>query len=156
VHRGDVLPAVSNRSFRVEVALRQRAGDEGVLWALGDFIGGMVMYVEDSQLHFHYNGFGDTVDAAPVAIPPGDHRVVLEYEALGKRRGRGRLVVDDDPPRDWIEMSPTLTFGPFEGLDVGLDRRAPVSWRVRERHRTFPYRGTIDAVRIEPGARAAS
>ena len=156
VHRADVLPAVSNRSFRIEVGLRQGAGDEGVLWALGDFIGGMVMYVEDGHLHFHYNGFGDTVDVAPVAMPPGDHRVSLEYEALGERRGRGRLVVDDGPPGDWIGMSPTLTFGPFEGLDVGLDRRAPVSWRVRERHRAFPYRGTIEAVRIEPGLRAAS
>jgi arylsulfatase A-like enzyme len=154
VHRTDILPAVSNRSFRVEVTLRQRDGDEGVLWALGDFIGGMVMYVEGGRLQFHYNGFGDTVDVVPVDLAPGDHRLVLEYEALGGRRGRGRLVVDDGAPGDWIDMSPTLAFGPFEGLDVGLDRRAPVSWRLREQHRTFPYRGCIDAVRVEPGPRA--
>jgi len=112
------------------------------------------MYVEGGLLQFHYNGFGDTVDVAPVELAPGRHRVVLEYEALGERRGRGRVIVGDRAPGNWVDMSPTLAFGPFEGLDIGLDRRAPVSWRVRERHRTFPYRGTIDAVRFEPGPRA--
>jgi arylsulfatase len=154
VHRNDVMPAISNRSFRVRVALRQRAGDEGVLWALGDFIGGMVMYVEHGRLRFHYNGFGDVVEAPHVELPPGTHHVLLDYEALGDRRGRGRIVVAGGGVVDWTDFSPTLMFGPFEGLDVGLDRRAPVSWHVRDRHGTFPYTGTIEDVWIEPGPRA--
>ena len=40
---------------------------------------------------------------------------------------------------------------PFEGIDVGIDRRSPVSWDVYERHGPFPYRGAIEAVTYEPG-----
>ena len=44
--------------------------------------------------------------------------------------------------------------GFHEGLDIGLDRRAPVSWDVYQKHGAFRYTGTIRGVTIEPGARA--
>jgi arylsulfatase len=53
-------------------------------------------------------------------------------------------------------LSPTLMFGPFEGFDVGIDRRAPVSWQIYEQHGAFPYQGEIREVWIEPGKRPAS
>jgi len=43
---------------------------------------------------------------------------------------------------------------PFEGIDVGIDRRSPVSWSIYERFGPFPYTGTLHAVRYEPGALA--
>jgi arylsulfatase len=43
---------------------------------------------------------------------------------------------------------------PFEGIDVGIDRRSPVSWPVYERYGPFPYSGSIHTVRYEPGERA--
>jgi len=46
-----------------------------------------------------------------------------------------------------------LTFGIFEGLDVGLDRRGPVLRSLYERHGAFPYTGAIRDVRINPLAR---
>jgi arylsulfatase len=52
-------------------------------------------------------------------------------------------------------MSPTLSFGVFEGLDVGLDRRGPVFPDLFKRHGSFPYTGAIRDVRIAPGARAS-
>lgn len=52
-------------------------------------------------------------------------------------------------------MSPTLSFGVFEGLDVGLDRRGSVFPDLFDRHGSFPYAGAVRHVRIEPGARAA-
>jgi hypothetical protein len=44
---------------------------------------------------------------------------------------------------------------PFEGIDVGVDRRSPVSWPVFERHGSFPYSGVIESVRYAPGELAA-
>ena len=41
--------------------------------------------------------------------------------------------------------------GFHEGLDIGLDRRAPVDWALRERHGVFRYGGTIRDVVIESG-----
>jgi arylsulfatase len=40
---------------------------------------------------------------------------------------------------------------PFEGIDVGIDRRSPVSWSVYERHGTFPYNGILSSVTYVPG-----
>ena len=156
VHRSDVVPMVANRSFRIRTRLAQRAGDQGVLWALGDIIGGMVMYVEADRLNFHYNGFGEPTSFAPVDLPPGEHEAVLEYQALGQRRGRGRLLIDGAERIAWTELSPTLMVGLFEGLDVGLDRRAPVYWELYERHGAYRYTGRIAEVWIDPGQRATA
>ncbi|MFN0160395.1 MAG: arylsulfatase [Burkholderiales bacterium] len=156
LHRSDVIPMVSNRSFSVSVRFAQRAGDTGILWALGDIIAGMVMYVESDRLNFHYNGFSEPQDLPPVALAPGAHVATLEYEALGKRRGRGRLLLDGAEKVGWTELSPTLMVGIFEGLDIGLDRRAPVYWELYERHGAYPYTGEITDVNIIPGERAAN
>jgi arylsulfatase len=43
---------------------------------------------------------------------------------------------------------------PFEGIDVGLDRRSPVCWDVYERHGPFPFTGTIESVAYSPGTPA--
>ena len=47
---------------------------------------------------------------------------------------------------------PMLAYiAPFEGIDVGIDRRSPVSWDVYERHGPFPYTGTLHSVTYVPG-----
>ena len=41
---------------------------------------------------------------------------------------------------------------PFEGIDVGIDRRSsPVSWDIYQRHGPFPYTNTIQSVTYTPG-----
>ena len=42
-------------------------------------------------------------------------------------------------------------FIPWEGIDVGADRRSPVSWSLHQRHGAFPYTGTIHHVTYVPG-----
>ena len=43
-------------------------------------------------------------------------------------------------------------FLPFEGIDVGVDRRSPVSWDLYSRRGSFAYTGAIGEVRFLPGA----
>jgi arylsulfatase len=152
VHRADVFPLIASRSFRIRVRFDHREDDTGVLWAIGDPTGGMVLYVEDRCLHFHYNGFGDRTSLPGVALAAGERTVTLDYQALAEREGRGRLLVDDGEHVGWTRMAPTMVpYGVFEGLDVGLDRRGPVLWELYERHGAFAYTGRIHAVTIEPG-----
>ncbi len=40
---------------------------------------------------------------------------------------------------------------PFEGIDVGIDRRSPVDWDIYECDGPFPYSGTLRWARYEPG-----
>jgi arylsulfatase len=155
VHRWDLFPLIAERNFRIVVRFIHRATDQGVLWAIGDPTGGMVMWVEGGLLRFHYNGFGDMTDLPAVPLPPGDHIVTLEVEALGRREGRGRLLLNTNQPMPWARLTPTMViYGVFEGLDVGLDRRGPVLWSLYERLGAFPYSGEIHDVTITPGARA--
>jgi arylsulfatase len=154
VHRADVFPLIASRSFRIRVRFAHRGDDAGVLWAIGDPTGGLVMYVEDGRLHFHYNGFGEATSLPGVPLDVGPHAATLDYEAQGAREGRGRLLLDDVETVGWTRLAPTMVaYGVFEGLDVGLDRRGPVLWSLYERHGAFPYTGEIQDVTIEPGAR---
>jgi arylsulfatase len=151
VHRSVIAPLIGNRNFKIVARFRHGADDEGVLFAIGDVTGGVVLYIEVGVLRLTYNGFGRFHALAGPAVPEGEHRAVLEFEALGRRRGRGRLVLDTGDTGEWGELSPTLMGGFHEGLDIGLDRRAPVDWALRERHGIFHYGGTIRDVVIESG-----
>jgi arylsulfatase len=39
---------------------------------------------------------------------------------------------------------------PFEGIDVGIDRRSPVVWHLYEAHGPYPYTGTLHSVTYAP------
>jgi hypothetical protein len=84
-------------------------------------------------------------------VPEGERSAALEFEALGGRRGRGRLVLDGSATGELRDLSPTLMGGFHEGLDIGLDRRAPVDWTLWERRGIFRYGGTIHDVVVESG-----
>ena len=146
-----IAPLIGNRNFKIVARFRHGAGDQGVLFAIGDVTGGLVLYIENATLRLTYNGFGRFHALAGPPVPEGERRATLEYEALGRRLGRGRLVLDSHEPSEWGELSPTLMGGFHEGLDIGLDRRAPVDWALHERHGIFRYGGTIHDVVIESG-----
>lgn len=152
VHRGVVVPLIADRAYKISISLTHRASDQGVLFAIGDVTGGMVCYIEAGRLMLFYNGFGEHHQLAGPAAPAGEHVVTLEYEALGKRRGRGRLAITGGETGDWCDLSPTMLYGFHEGLDIGLDRRGPVSFDLKRRHGAFRYSGIIKELVIESGA----
>ena len=42
----------------------------------------------------------------------------------------------------------------MQGIDVGIDRRSPVSWEIYTRHGAFPYAGALESVTYTAGAYA--
>jgi arylsulfatase A-like enzyme len=151
VHRSVITPLIGDRNFKITTHFRHGSADQGVLFAIGDITGGLVLYIEDGRLRLTYNGFGEFHTLTGPAVSEGEHTATLEFEALGSRRGRGRLILDQGGGGDWTDLSPTLMAGMHEGLDIGLDRRAPVDWELRERHGVFRFSGTIDEVVIDSG-----
>ena len=86
----------------------------------------MALHVEDGRLQFFYNGYGELSELSPVMLAMGEIEATREYEALGDRQDRGRLLLLDGVAQTpWQAFSPTLMAGFHGGLDVGLDRRAP-------------------------------
>lgn len=146
------LQLVLLRSCTIRVALRFRAGDRGTLLAHGDQGGGYALYVEDDRLTFvHNDGHGQVreLDAGPLAEGCGE--VTLHLDAAAQLRWNVRIELDGREVATDEGYPMLWPMSPFQGIDVGIDRRSPVSWRRYEREGTFAYTGELDVVRYEPG-----
>ncbi|MGE3619092.1 MAG: arylsulfatase [Acidimicrobiia bacterium] len=145
---------ISGRSFRITVDWDHRPGDQGVLVAHGGQEGGYVLYVEDDTLHFAHNGFGTLRRLEPVTLRSLSRQVAVDVDAPGGSLWQVRLEVDGEVVGGVGEFPVLERFLPFGGIDVGIDRRSPVSWDLYRRHGCFPYTGALHAVTYTPGALA--
>jgi arylsulfatase len=145
---------IGMRSFDVRIRIDHAAGDQGVLVAHGDQGGGYAIYIEHDHIHYVHNGYGDmtVVDCGP--IEPGAREVTLAIESPGEIVWNARVFVDGHPVGEAPGLVMLMAIAPFQGIDVGIDRRSPVSWDLHERHGTFPYTGSIQDVTYTPGESA--
>jgi arylsulfatase len=151
---GTVAPLVADRDYRIECAFTWHAGEQGVLFALGDPIAGLALFVRDGAATFVYHGGGGRPATLAMPLDAGANVFTLRHRALGARRGEGTLALNGRAAGT-LDMSPTtiLGLGVGEGLDVGCDRKLHVTPLYGD-DGPFPYGGAIDYVRIEPGAQA--
>ena len=145
---------IFQKSFEVDVDLKWRPGDAGVLVAHGDQGGGYMLYVEDDRLLLAHNAYGDmtVLDCGPLA--KGASAVGLTVENPGRLQWNASVRVDGDTVAEAPGLVSLMAMAPFEGIDVGIDRRSPVSWDVYERHGPFPYTGDLVSVTYRPGEMA--
>jgi arylsulfatase len=111
------------------------------------------VYVLDDEVWFVYNdGRGLLRECSGGRIVPGSHRIELVVTAPGGVLWDAQLLVDREVTGALGGL--TMLFGmvPFEGIDVGIDRRSPVSWSIYERFGPFPFTGALHSVRYVPGA----
>lgn len=148
---------INFRSFRVHVQLDWVPGDAGTLLAHGDQGGGYGLYVLDDRLLYVHNAYGTMteVDCGPMLA--NTRGVFLEFEAPGEMKWNLSVSVDTGglggaiPVAQQDGLVLLAAMAPFQGIDVGIDRRSPVCWRIFEQHRTFPYAGTLHAATWTPG-----
>lgn len=148
-----VSPLIADRSFELTAWFDWRPDQEGVIVALGDRFAGMTAFVMDGALHFVYQLWNRPIELVPMPLQCGAQRFVLDYRALGDRKGQGTFTLNGQLLHAHVDLSPTLVRLPSGGLSVGLNRRQAVSARYADRG-TFRYTGVIDRVRIEPGLQA--
>jgi len=129
-------------------------GDRGTLVAHGDQGGGYALYVVDDRLHLAWNGYGTMTEVDGGVLTPGTKSVVLAVEAAGDLRVHVELLVDGTSVAAERDLPVLTAMAPFQGIDVGIDRKSPVSWSIRERFGTFPWTGTLQHVTYRPGEMA--
>jgi arylsulfatase A-like enzyme len=140
------------RSVHIRVQLHHHAADQGVLLAHGDQGAGYALYVLDGELFFvHNNGRGSMLEVSGGAMADGVREVVAELRATSERRWDLTLSVDGEVRATQAGIPMLFGIAPFEGIDVGIDRRSPVSWSIYERFGPFPYTGALDSVTYTPG-----
>lgn len=144
----------SLRSFDVVIDVSFSPGDEGVLVAHGDQGGGYSVYIEDAHLWFAYNDYGNLHEIDAGTLSPGSHVVTLRAAAVDNFAWDFAVLVDGVPTARLDHMNMLLWIAPLQGIDIGLDRRSPVSWPVYERHGSFPFTGNLVSVTYLPGEAA--
>lgn len=146
------LQLIMLRSFTIAVRVDHAETDSGILVAHGDQGGGYVIWIDDRGLHLGHNdgrGRFDVLDGGLVAA--GAREITASFAAPGSNRWIVTVAVDghlSETTADWPCLFP---MAPFEGIDVGLDRRSPVSWELYQQHGPHPYSGTIHEVQYVPG-----
>ena len=145
------LQLVNSRSFEVEVSLEMADGDSGTLVAHGDQGGGYALYVVDGRLLLVWNGYGSMTEVDGGRLAAGTSSIILAVEAVGNLAVHAELRVDETVVAAARDLPALTAMAPFQGIDVGVDRRSPVSWSIREAHGTFRWSGTIHHVTYRPG-----
>ena len=140
------------RSCRITIDFTLTESDRGILLAHGDQGGGYAVFVEGGHLWFTLNdghGTMHPIDGGPLV--PGHHEVVVAIDAQPRWRWNIGLECDGISVGAASDLPMLFPMSPFEGIDVGIDRRSPVSWELYERHGSFAFTGAIGWVRYEPG-----
>lgn len=153
VSRVVVGPLMADRDYTIRSHFDWQPGQQGVIFAIGEVFVGLVLYVMDDALHFVYHRWMSPIELPAVALTPGAQDVLLEYHALGKRQGEGRLLINGAEVVPTTALSPTIIGVHVEGIDIGLDRRQRISPRYAA-HGTFKYTGRIERVVVTPGPQA--
>jgi arylsulfatase len=104
-----------------------------VIVAQGGFPGGWSLYVKNGRPKYCYNFYG--IDhfhvEAGEALPPGSHRVRMDFEYDGGGVAKGgtvRLYIDDrEVGRGRVERTQPLPFASDEPLEIGCDGGSPVT-----------------------------
>lgn len=142
---------IGGRSFRITIDLDHQPGDQGILVAHGGQDAGYVVWIEDGQLWFEINEAGVPRRLDPMPLPGACRQIVVDVTAPGGRVWNIDVSADGGLGISATGLMQIFGFLPYEGIDVGLDRRSPVSWELYQRHGSFPYTGTITQVRYDPG-----
>ncbi len=151
LERWRCLQLIVFRSFAIDVDLDHRPGKAGTLFAHGDQGGGYGLYVENDSLLFVYNAYGTTHELEAGPAPSDGAPVRVGVESPGGGVCHVSVKVGEDLRAELRDMPVFLAIAPFQGIDVGIDRKSPVSWRLREEHGTFPYSGDLRSVTFTPG-----
>ena len=84
-------------------------------------------------------------------MPSQCRQIVVDVVAPGGRIWNIDIAVDGMAGIRGEGLMQIYGFLPFEGIDVGIDRRSPVSWELFSRRGSFAYSGEIHQVYYEPG-----
>jgi arylsulfatase A-like enzyme len=139
-----VAPALGGRGWDLSATIVRAEGAGGVLYASGTENSGVSLFVQDDQLVFDYNCFGDHhLVESEVRVPVGPSVVGVQFLRKG-RAGQATLVIDGRPSGS-LSVPFAMTLISSVGPSVGYDHGSPVSERYRG---SFPFEGELDRLEI--------
>ena len=142
---------ISFRRWEVATSLNYRDGNTGTLFAHGDQGGGYSLVIEDGQILFSHNGYGEITEIECGEVPKGNCSILLKVSPPDFLHWDIRIYINGDLVAEREKLLALLAMAPFQGIDIGIDRKSPVNWRLFEKYGPFPFDGAIEEVRYLPG-----
>jgi arylsulfatase len=146
-------PSMADRDYCLEAHFSWQAGFEGVIFSIGDNMGGLCVFVQSGDVIASFVGTRGDDRQCRLRLSPGAQHLRLEHSARGQREGVGQLVLNGVMAPETLNMTPTFLRLVGEGFDVGLDRRRKVSADCEGRG-VYRYGGQIERVSLIPGPQA--
>lgn len=146
---------VALRSFRITVDVDFTPGDRGTLVAHGGQFSGYGLYIDGDAVQYVHNAYGTVDELWSGRLSPGRQQIVLDVLAHDASTLTVRLEVGGREAGNLARVSSMAGQALFQGIDVGIDRRSPVSWDRHLTDGTFPFTGRLVCVHYEPGDRLA-
>jgi arylsulfatase A-like enzyme len=147
-------PKLALRSSVVTVETELESGDEGVLYALGCYSGGVAAWVDQGKLNFEYNLYHieRTKISSEAELPTGKVKIEVETRVeSGVRNGPAEIVLRVNGKQVANGRVPRTTGYKLSGndtFDVGRDSFSPVATDYYDRA-PFKFTGKIDKVHIQ-------
>ena len=120
----------------------------GVIYAQGSFLDGFSLFIQDAALCLVFNVLGDTIAGrSATTLATGRTTVGLRFDRGENDTGEIILQANGQEVGS-IDIPDVTRMSKMRGVDVGLDRHAPVT-DVYEA--PYPFTGIIHCVDIELG-----
>jgi arylsulfatase len=147
------LQLIFLRSCTITIRVDVGPEDRGTLVAHGDQGGGYTVWIDGAGLHAaHNDGRGRVRQIGGPRPEPGAREIVLDLVAPGGSVWDPVLSVDGAEVARDTGWPCLFGMAPFEGIDVGIDRRSPVVWSKYVERGCDPWTGALTSVTYAPGA----
>ena len=145
-------PHLASTSFNLTANLEiPKSGAEGMLFTIGGYTAGFGWYIQNNKLVFSYNNFTQrTKITSTQDLSIGEQKLKVEFIYDGGGLGKGatvKLYADNkEIGKGRLEKTVPVAFSSFDGIDVGIDRGAPVDFTYKM---PFKFSGKLDKVILD-------
>jgi arylsulfatase len=136
---------VAGRSWKLFGNIERQAGQNGVIYAVGNGNSGFTVFLQNERLVFDYNCLGEhQIVESDIEVPVGASVVGVDFQRI-RKNGIAHLLIDGEVHGS-VDIPFVMRVISSVGASVGFDCGLPVSQRYSD---SFPFEGVLDSVEIE-------
>jgi len=147
-------PYIKSSNYEVNAYITADKSTEGVIYAVGDHMGGQSMFIKDGKLRYSYSTLGlYWQDFQGVKIPYGDLKITMKHK-MKEAKLNGPSTVEffiNDKKVGEMDIKATV-YGSFTGhetFDVGRDEGMPVNLEYKNKGKFIFTPGQLHKVVID-------
>jgi arylsulfatase A-like enzyme len=125
-------PFLKSNNYTMNAYLSSDKTTEGVIYAVGEHMGGQSLFIKDGKLRYTYSTLGlYEYDFEGVEIPNGELKITLKHTMKEEKLGGASQVeffINDQKVGEMdIEVTVSVGYTGYEPFDVGRDSGLPVN-----------------------------